>query len=89
MYVLRKAVFADADSGYCIEPEDGEVSEVVLRERFVLYVGVYAPQPPERFFTYRIIAQERDDYLFFVAYDGCYDRAGAVYYDAQLPFCLS
>lgn len=59
--IARKAVSYPNGSDE-VKPEQGQVRKVVLRQRLLIEVGVYQPEPPERFSPQRITLQVGDKY---------------------------
>ncbi len=79
-----QAVGLHADGGHEVKPEEGEVGEVVLRERLVLQVGMDAADPAKMPSPKRVVGEHRyHDLAFGADYDGD-DRALAVNDDAYL-----
>src|SRR3990172_231314 len=88
VYVSWKAVVLDSYGCHVVEPEEREVCEVVLGERFVLEVGVHAPHPAQVLSAKRVVGKDGYDDLSFAADDDRDYRALAVYYDPELFFQL-
>jgi hypothetical protein len=76
---------------YCgdkIQPQEGQVGEIVLIERFVLQVGMDKPEAAQRPSSYRIIGKIGDEYPLCISCDDMSDRPGAVNQQAYLAAYL-
>jgi len=83
MEIARKSVSYSYGS-YEVKPEQCQVCQVILRERFLIKMCVDQPETPERFSSQRIAPQFRDEYPSCIADNYMSNRAGPFDQDTDL-----